>query len=144
MQVRIEISPEYASPHAVIYADALTDRVRRAAELLGAADMPLTAWKNERIVVLKPEDIFMVRVEGGETAVYGAKERYLSKKRLYEWAELLGERFIQISRATLVSLSCLDSVEPGFSGTLLLKLKNGCQDYVSRRYLPAFKKTLGL
>ena len=28
--------------------------------------------------------------------------------------------------------------------TLLLKLKNGCKDYVSRKYLPEFKKYLGL
>ncbi len=37
-----------------------------------------------------------------------------------------------------------DSIEPGFSGTLLLKLKNGCRDYVSRTYLPKFRKYLGL
>jgi DNA-binding LytR/AlgR family response regulator len=38
----------------------------------------------------------------------------------------------------------MDSIESGFSGTLLLKLKNGCKDYVSRRYLSEFKKYLGL
>ena len=43
-----------------------------------------------------------------------------------------------------VTNSYLDSIEPGFSGTMLLKLKNGSKDYVSRTYLPAFKKYLGL
>ena len=38
----------------------------------------------------------------------------------------------------------MDSIEGGFSGTLLLTLKNGCKDYVSRKYLPGFKKYLGL
>ena len=51
---------------------------------------------------------------------------------------------MQISKTTLVNLSCMDSIEAGFSGTLLLKLKNGCSDYVSRTYLPKFKKYLGL
>jgi DNA-binding LytR/AlgR family response regulator len=51
---------------------------------------------------------------------------------------------MQISKSTLINLSCMDCIEPGFSGTLLLKLKNGSKDYVSRTYLPEFKKYLGL
>ena len=62
----------------------------------------------------------------------------------YELASQLGKGFMQISKSTLVNLSYLDSIEPGFSGTMLLKLKNGNKDYVSRTYLPAFKKYLGL
>lgn len=38
----------------------------------------------------------------------------------------------------------IQRVESSFSGTLLLKLKNGCKENVSRTYLPEFKKYLGL
>ena len=31
-----------------------------------------------------------------------------------------------------------------FGGIMLLVLKNGCKDYISRKYLPAFKKYLGI
>jgi DNA-binding LytR/AlgR family response regulator len=65
-------------------------------------------------------------------------------ERLYELSEQLGSKFMQISKTTLVNLSYMDSIEPGFSGTLLLKLRNGSKDYVSRKYLPEFKKYLGL
>lgn len=86
----------------------------------------------------------MIRVENGNTVLYGADKTFYSRKRLYELAEQLGEQFMQISKTTLVNLSYLDSVEAGFSGTLLLKLRNNCKDYVSRRYLSDFKKYLGL
>ena len=86
----------------------------------------------------------MVRVENGDTVIYGKDRSYRSRKRLYELEQQLGKQFMQISKSTLVNLSYMDSVESGFSGTLLLKLKNGCKDYVSRRYLPQFKKYLGL
>jgi len=56
----------------------------------------------------------------------------------------LGAGFMQISKSTLINLSYMSNVEAGFSGTLLLKLKNGCKDYVSRKYLSKFKKYLGL
>jgi len=107
-------------------------------------NQPVTAYREDDMVILAPEDIYMVRVEGGETIIYGATRKYRSGKRLYEIYRQLGNRFMQISKSTIVNLSYMDSVEPGFSGTLLLKLKNGSKDYVSRKYLPDFKKYLGL
>lgn len=145
MKVSIDISTEYKEPFAVIHTDKVTDEVQRAVDLLGANETPVTAFRNEEdIVVLKPEEIYMVRVEDGDTIIYGAKTQYRSRRRLYELSSQLGSKFMQISKTTLINLSYMDSIEPGFSGTLLLKLKNGNKDYVSRKYLPEFKRYLGL
>lgn len=145
MKVSVDISPEYKEPYAVIHTARVTDEIQRIIDVLGTSETPITALQNEEdIVVLQPEDIFMVRVEDGDTVIYGAKLHYRSRKRLYELADQLGKQFMQISKTTLVNLSYMDSIEPGFSGTLLLKLKNGNKDYVSRKYLPEFKKYLGL
>ena len=145
MKVSIDISTEYKEPFAVIHTDKVTDDVQRAVDLLGANETPVTAFRNEEdIVVLKPEEIYMVRVEDGDTIIYGAKTQYRSRRRLYELSSQLGSKFMQISKTTLINLSYMDSIEPGFSGTLLLKLRNGNKDYVSRKYLPEFKRYLGL
>lgn len=145
MKVNIDISAEYKEPYAVIYTDKVTDEISRIADILGNNETPITALQNEEdIVVLQPKEIYMVRVEDGDTIIYGAKQKYRSRKRLYELADQLGKKFMQISKTTLVNLSYMDSIETGFSGTLLLKLKNGNKDYVSRKYLPEFKKYLGL
>ncbi|MBR0127345.1 MAG: LytTR family transcriptional regulator [Firmicutes bacterium] len=145
MKVNVELSPEYREPYAVIYTDKLTDEIRRIMDAFSAGDAPITALQNEEdLVVLKASDIYMVRVEGGDMIIYGESNQYRSRKRLYELAEQLGSQFMQISKSTLVNLSYLDSIEPGFGGTMLLKLKNGCSDYVSRKYLPEFKRYLGL
>ena len=145
MKVSVDISAEYKEPYAVIHTDKMTDEIRRMVSVFSTAEAPITALQNEEdLVVLQPKDIFMVRVEDGDTIIYGEKKKYRSRKRLYEIGDQLGKQFMQISRTTLINLSCMDSIEPGFSGTLLLKLKNGCRDYVSRKYLPEFKKYLGL
>ena len=145
MKVSIDISAEYKEPFAVIHTDKVTEEIQRIVDVLGTNETPITALQNEdNIIVLQPKDIYMVRVEVGDTIIYGAKERYRSRKRLYELAQQLGSQFMQISKTTLINLSCMDSIEPGFSGTLLLKLKNGNKDYVSRKYLPEFKKYLGI
>lgn len=145
MKVSIDLSPEYREPYAVIHTDKVTDEITRIVEMLSSNETPVTAFQNEEeIVVLKPGEIYMVRVEGGDTLIYGEKQKYRSRKRLYELAEILGWQFMQISKTTLINLSYIDSIEPGFSGTMLMKLKNGNKDYVSRKYLPEFKRYLGL
>ena len=145
MKVNIDISAEYKEPFAVIHTDKVTEEIQRMIDIFSNGETPVTALQNEEdIVVLQPKDIYMVRVENGDTVIYGAKQKYRSRRRLYELADQLGKQFMQISKTTLINLSYMDSIEPGFSGTLLLKLKNGDKDYVSRKYLPEFKKYLGL
>ena len=134
MKVNIDISAEYKEPYAVIHTDKVTDEIQRMIDVFSNSETPVTALQNEEdIVVLQPREIYMVRVEDGDTVIYGARQKYRSRKRLYELAQQLGKQFMQISKTTLINLSYMDSIEPGFSGTLLLKLKNGDKDYVSRK-----------
>ena len=144
MKVSVEITPGVIEPYAVIYAAQVTEEIQRTMDLLGTKDAPVTACHEEKLLILQPDEIFMVRVEDGDTILYGARQKYRSRKRLYELSIQLGKQFMQISKSTLVNLSYRDSIEPGLGGTMLLKLKNGCKDYVSRKYLPDFKRYLGL
>ena len=52
--------------------------------------------------------------------------------------------FMKISKTALINLKYIEGVEASFGGSMLLILKNGCKDYVSRKYLPDLKKYLGL
>ena len=145
VKVKVDISKEYKEPCAVVYASEITDEIQRIIDYLGSNNTPITALRNEEdIVILKPEEIYMVTIQDGNTIIYDKNQSYRSRKRLYELSEQLGKGFMQISKSTLVNLSYIDSIEPDFSGSLLLKLKNGNKDYVSRTYLKEFKKYLGL
>ena len=145
VKVKVDISKEHKEPYAVVYASEITDEIQRIIDYLGSNNTPITALRNEEdIVILKPEEIYMVTIQDGNTIIYDKNQSYRSRKRLYELSEQLGKGFMQISKSTLINLSYIDSIEPDFSGSLLLKLKNGNKDYVSRTYLKEFKKYLGL
>ncbi len=144
MQVKIEVSPEHTPPRAVIYTDRITPEIQRALDILQAKDAPVLAERNGRTFLLAGPEICMVRVVGGETRLYTEKEEFSTRKRLYELLDQLGGGFMQISKSCIVNLSCVESVEAGFGGGLLLKMKNGLSDYVSRKYLPGLKNYLGL
>ena len=130
MQVKIEVSPEHTTPKAVIYTDRITPEIQRALDILQTRDAPVLAERNGRTFLLAGPEIYMVRVESGETRIYTEKEEYSS--------------FMQISKSCVVNLSCAESVEAGFGGSMLLKMKNGLSEYVSRKYLPGLRNYLGI
>lgn len=144
MKVKIELSEEYQPPYAVIYTNRMTEEIQKTVDLLGAGGAPLIVQEKEHLLVLRPEEIYMIRVEEGKCMLYTKQKQYPSRRRLYELTAQLGSDFMQISKQTVVRLACIQSVEAGFSGTLFVKLKNGLSDYVSRKYLPDFKQYLGL
>ena len=144
MEVKIEISPEHTSPRAVTYTDRLTPEIQRALDILQAKDAPVLAERSERTFLLSGQDIYLIRVVDGKTMLYTQKEEFSTRKRLYELLDQLGGGFMQISKSCAVNLSYAESVEAGFGGSLLLKMKNGMSDYVSRKYLPDLKNYLGI
>lgn len=146
MNVEIKLKKDIHEPYAVIYTNTLTPEVTHLVSLIEQKNTstPLTVKEEDTYHILKPEEIYMVRTEDQQLMLYTQAQHYTSNKRLYEVEQLLGADFFRISKTTLVNLRYLDSVEPSFNGTMYLKLKNGSKDYISRKYLPAFKKYLGL
>lgn len=145
MNVEIKLSTEIKEPYAIIYTNQLTEEINALAKTLeGRLDTPLTVKKDDKYHIILPEEIYMVRMEDQQVALYTQHAHYATNKRLYELEQHLGSDFLRISKTTLINLKQLDSVEPSFNGTMSLKLRNGCQDYISRKYLPALKKYLGL
>lgn len=146
MKVNVELNKDQDLPLAVIYTDKMTEEVERAVEFLesSVSSAPLIAQQEDRLVIIKPSDVILVRVEGGDTVIYTGKGKHFSRKRLYEVYQQLGQGFMQISKQTVVNLSYLESVEASFNGTMFLRLEHGLSDYISRKYLPNFKQYLGL
>lgn len=144
MKVEVVIKQGLAEAYAVIYAGELTEEIESAVSFLQSHDAVITASADGKKVVLRPQEIFMARVEEDALALYTQNKKYVCKKRLYEMAELLGGSFLQISKGTVVNLAQVKYVEPSLGGLMKIKLKNGLSDYISRNYLPPFKKYLGL
>ena len=144
MNVQIKIISGLEEPYVEIYTSDITDDIQNLLSLIKASSNIVTAQQDERTIVLKERDIYMIRVENEKTIIYCKEKKYYSKKRLYELENILKHSFMKISKTTLVNLQYIDGVEASFGGTMLLILKNGCKDYVSRKYLPSFKVSLGL
>lgn len=144
LKVEIKISADVDEPYAVIYTNKITSEIQRLTSAFELDKSIITAMDNERIVILQPNEIYMIRIENEQAVLYCNKKKYCSGRRLYDFESQLGKDFMRISKSTLINLEKIDSVEPSFNGMMCLMLKNGCKDYISRKYLPGFKKYLGI
>ena len=144
LKVELKISKEVKEPYAVIYSESLTDEITSAVMYLENTGKIITGEDNGRIVILQPSEIYMVRVENERTVIYGENKKFFSPKRLYQLEEQLGNGFMKISKSAVINLSHIKCVEPSFKGMMSLVMKNGLKDWISRKYLPDFKKYLGI
>lgn len=143
MKVEVKISDDVRETYAVIYTNSMSEEINRIVEQFNTGRDIVTATQDEKIVVLRPDEIFMIRMESEKVVIYDKSHSYKSEKRLYELEEQLGNDFMRISKSVIINLKYLDSMEPSFNGMLVV-LKNGCKDYVSRKYLPDLKRYLGI
>lgn len=144
LKVELKISGEFKEPYAVIYANSLSDEIASTVAYLENTGKFITGEENGKISILQPDEVYMVRVECERTVIYSRDKKYYSSKRLYQLENQLGKDFMKISKSTIINLGHIKCVEPTFKGMMSLVMKNGCKDYISRKYLPNFKKYLGI
>lgn len=143
MKVNIELHEDVLEPYALIYTNEITTEIEQLVSAIHASTKLLTGFEDDRIRIIRPEELYMIRVENEKVILYSKQTQYVSKKRLYELEQQLGSQFMRISKSALIHIQYLDYVEPTFYGMVAV-MKNGCKDHISRKYLPILKAYLGL
>ncbi len=99
--------------------------------------------KDEKQFRLPVIDIFYIESVDDKTFIYIENDCYGSRKKLYEFEELLTSRnFVRISKAVIVNLMKIVSIRPALNGRFLCKLTNGEEVIISRKYVPEIKEKL--
>lgn len=145
MKVRIQVDPAVTDEYAEFHVRAITDEVSRFAEIIEKSNGVLTGTDEfDRTVIIDPEEIVAIHAEKKWCRILTESADYSCRKRLYELEQLLGPEFMRISKSIIVRIRKIESVEPVFNGMLLLHMKNGSREYVSRTYLSNLKSYLGI
>lgn len=144
LRVEVDISPDVTEPYAIVRTKEITEEIQKLISAFEKQGKVIATDERDRMMVLTVSEVYMVRVEDCLTVIYTRDKRYVTRKKLYEALDSFGKDFMQISKAAIVNLKYLDYVEPYFNGTMKLMLKNGCGEYISRKYLQDFKKYLGI
>ena len=149
MKVDINISKDVKEPFVVIHTKEMTPEISELANNITEMSGNTSAGKligniDDRMIVLEADTISVIRVISEKVYVVSEGETYRINKRMYELLEMLGKDFMQISKSAGINLRFLKSVEPYFNGVMILHMKDGEKEYISRKYVPSLKKYLGI
>jgi two-component system LytT family response regulator len=86
----------------------------------------LTIKTDDRLVVLRAEDIDSIEAAGNYVSVHAGKESHILRDTLANLeSQLAPEKFLRISRATIVNLDRVKELQPGFKGEHVVVLRDG-------------------
>lgn len=91
------------------------------------------------------KSIRLIESEGNHSRIHFDKEQPLLHRTLGSFEEKLPDRlFLRANRAQIVNLSYVDKIEPWFSGSLKVKLRDGVEVEFSRRQAQLFRERMSL
>lgn len=146
MQLEFKHDPNQIEPKLTVTAADLTDEV---ADLLRRLEHgqpgAIAAFRDDRVILLRPEDILRFYAEDKGVRAQTAAGTYGVRERLYELEERLDPRsFVRISHSEIVNLRKVTGLDLKLSGTIKMTLESGVICYVSRRFVKKIKQALGL
>lgn len=147
MRVELKIDPGCPEPHAQLVVSRLTPSLQAAISLLERENEEevLAAVRGGKTYILEPGTVELIRTEGRELVLYDVKkQRYLLNRPLYELQEQLNQDFVRISKSAIVNIRRIRHVEASFNGTMVLVMKSGLEEIISRNFRRQFKERLGL
>ena len=99
---------------------------------------------NDSIIVMHEPDVIMICVENSRVIIHSDKGECVSYKRLMDFDNSQFASFVRISKSAIVNLNRIVRVDPGFGGSMSVKMDDGSVEWISRRCLSSFKKRLGM
>ena len=143
MQYRIEISSTQQED-ILIYAKEKSEVLQKIESLLERHQGELFGYQKSDTVKLNGDDIYVFCVESGKVYALTEQEKWQVKERLYQLEQQYAGSFVKINQSCLINLSKIEKFRTSIGGSLAVVLKNGYQDYVSRRQLKTVKERMGL
>ena len=103
----------------------------------------MDAYSGESLYQIPLSDIYYIEAVDDRTYLYLENECYESRRRLYEFEEILPERsFVRISKSIIVNMMKIVAIRPALNGRFLCRLKNDENVIISRKYVPEVREKL--
>ena len=133
----------------IIHAPKKTELITKIEELIHNDSalidgINIYGYLDKDIVPIRITDIYNITIEDEKTIIYVNDRKYQIKSRLYQLEQILPSNFVQINKSCIVNLSYIKRFNSSWSGMLMVEMKNGYIDYVSRRQIKNVKKRVGL
>lgn len=145
MKVEVKFDNNLKENKIIIQAKEMNDEISMLVQELTNKNNNYIVYLDEETYFLKENDIEAIFSEDGKVYVKTKDNKYLTKKRLYEYENILPKKtFIRISNSEIVNFTKVKNINTKFLGTICITFFSGYQTFVSRRFIKRIKEFLEL
>ena len=142
MKYNLIIEPE-REEEVIVYAHKRSELTDRIEAVVISENEDLIGYTEQGVIRLDLADIYAFAVEDSKVYALIEREKMALKLRLYQLEERYSYEFLKINQSCLVNVKMIKRFDSSIGGSLMVELKNGYHDYVSRRQLKAVKERIG-
>ena len=145
MKITIIDCPEGEEEEIIIKCRQMDEHLMRMIRTVKAGQERLIGTRNGQIMQIQPKEIYYFEAVDNRVFLYGEREVFETRYKLYELEERLGGTdFFRASKSVLLNLSKVKSFATALGGRCEANMKNGEKLMISRQYVPGLKEKLGL
>ena len=145
MKITIIDCPEGEEEEIIIKCRQMDEHLMRMIRTVKAGQERLIGTRNGQIMQIQPKEIYYFEAVDNRVFLYGEREVFETRYKLYELEERLGGTdFFRASKSVLLNLSKVKSFATALGGRFEENIKNGEKLMISRQYVPGLKEKLGL
>ena len=127
----------------LICCRAVTEEVREIAAFVRSRQGSLSGTRDAKQYEIPVSELFYIESVDGKTFLYTREQVYETPYRIYELEELLRPKhFLRVSKAMLLNLMKIRSIQPALNGRLSAVLQSGEEVIISRSYVKGLKAAL--
>ncbi|WBW95840.1 LytTR family DNA-binding domain-containing protein [Oceanirhabdus sp. W0125-5] len=145
MKVSIQEINRELEEEIIIRCHEVNDDILKLINTLKRDSSILLGYDEDKIHRLRFTDVYYFETVDNKVFIYCKNKVFQSKEKLYALEEMCqGKNFFRASKSMIINLTKISFVRPSISRRFEAKLDNGEIVSVSRQYVPALKKILGL
>lgn len=145
MKIIIEDLKDGEEEEIIIRSNNIDDSILQMIYGVKMHTQKMVGLYNGRMTMIEPKDIFYFESVDNKTFIYCEKQVFESKMKLYEIEnQYENTDFFRASKSIILNLSKIKNLSPAFNGRFEALLKNNEKVIISRQFVPALKKKLGL
>ena len=142
MKYNLIIEPE-REEEVIVYAHKRSELTDRIEAVVISENEELIGYTEQGVIRLDLSDVYAFTVEDSKVYALTEREKIALKLRLYQLEERFSYEFLKINQSCLVNVKIIKRFDSSIGGSLMVELKNGYRDYVSRRQIKAVKERIG-
>lgn len=145
IKITLEELPEGAEEEIVIRCAVPDEEILKLIYALRSRRDKLPCLEDGSIVMVEPRSVYYFEAVDDRVFAYCESKVYEIKRKLYELEQQFENTdFLRVSKSVIINLSKIKRITPEFSGRLEALLDNAEKVVISRQYVPALKKKLGI